>query len=106
MPKLRARPPVCATNVERGCPFDCSLCPEHRQHTCCVLLEIAHGCNLNCPVCFACAGRDVRDPDIQTIGSRYQMLLKSGGPYNIQLSGGTDVAGWPFDIIALGRSMD
>jgi len=45
-----------STEVERGCPFDCGLCPEHRQHTCLALIEINTACNLDCPVCFANAG--------------------------------------------------
>ena len=106
VPKLPSRPPVCATDVERGCPFDCGLCPEHRQHTCCVLLEITRRCNLNCPVCFARAGGDSHDPDIRTIESWYRLLMESGGPYNIQLSGGEPTMRDDIpEIIALGRSL-
>ena len=106
VPKLPSRPPVCGTNVERGCPFDCGLCPEHRQHTCCVLLEITQRCNLNCPVCFARAGGDSHDPDIRTIESWYRLLMESGGPYNIQLSGGEPTLRDDIpEIISLGRSL-
>ena len=45
-----------STKSELGCPFDCGLCPEHRQHTCLALIEINTACNLDCPVCFANAG--------------------------------------------------
>jgi 7,8-dihydro-6-hydroxymethylpterin dimethyltransferase len=106
VPKLPSRPPVCATNVERGCPFDCGLCPAHRQHTCCVLLEITQRCDLNCPVCFARAGGDSHDPDIRTIESWYRLLMESGGPYNIQLSGGEPTLRDDIpQIILLGRSL-
>ena len=106
VPKLPSQPPVCATKVQRGCPFDCGLCPEHRQHTCCVLLEITQRCNLNCPICFARAGGDARDPDIRKIEGWYRMLLESGGPYNIQLSGGEPTLRDDLpEIITLGRSM-
>jgi uncharacterized radical SAM superfamily Fe-S cluster-containing enzyme len=44
------------TKIERGCPFDCGLCPDHEQHTCIGLIEITQKCNLGCPVCYACAG--------------------------------------------------
>lgn len=44
------------TRVERGCPFDCGICPEHQQHTCIGLLEITGECDLGCPVCYAAAG--------------------------------------------------
>lgn len=32
-PKTPAYPPITYTSVSRGCPFDCGLCSEHRQHT-------------------------------------------------------------------------
>lgn len=104
--KLPAKPPVCSTDVDKGCPFDCGLCPQHRQHSCCVLLEVTRRCNLSCPVCFAESGGKENDPDIREIESWYKLLLKNGGPYNIQLSGGEptlrdDLA----DIIALGKSL-
>jgi len=104
--KLPSRPPVCATTVNQGCPFDCGLCPEHRQHTCCVLLEVTKRCNLNCPVCFAEAGTDEFDPDRKIIEKWYRLLLHSGGPYNIQLSGGEPTMRDDLpEIVALGREL-
>ncbi|MBM3523022.1 MAG: radical SAM protein, partial [Alphaproteobacteria bacterium] len=41
------------SRTERGCPWDCGLCPDHEQHTCLGLIEINEHCNLTCPVCFA-----------------------------------------------------
>ena len=84
-----ASPGHCASGVSRGCPFDCGLCPDHRQSTCCVVLEVTSRCNLTCPVCFADAGpsRD-RDPDLEQIAERCRTLQCAGGPFNIQLSGG------------------
>lgn len=79
----------CLTQVEQGCPYDCGICPEHRQQTCCVLLEITHRCNLVCPVCFAASqGDSAPDPSLEEIGAWYDTLLGYGGPFNIQLSGG------------------
>src|ERR687897_714825 len=40
-----------STEVDRGCPFDCGLCPEHRQHACLALIEVNTACDLDCPVC-------------------------------------------------------
>lgn len=106
MPKIPSRPPVCGTTVKQGCPFDCGLCPEHRQHSCCVLLEVTQRCNLMCPFCFAAAGGEVRDPDINEIEEWYRTLLASGGPYNIQLSGGEPTLRDDLpDIIAAGRNL-
>jgi len=45
-----------STEVKDGCPFDCGLCPEHKQHACLGIIEVNTACNLVCPVCFANAG--------------------------------------------------
>lgn len=105
--KIPSTPVVCATNVEQGCPFDCGLCPDHRQQPCCVLLEITERCNLSCPICFASAQETVHsDPDIGVIEGWYRMLLASGGPYNIQLSGGEPTVRDDLpDIIRLGHKL-
>jgi len=84
-----ARPPVCASSVDRGCPFDCGLCPDHRQHTCCVVLDVTERCNLACPVCFASAGAAAKpDPTADEIVGWCRKLLELGGPFNLHLSGG------------------
>lgn len=104
--KLPSRPPVCATNEQRGCPFDCGLCPQHRQHSCCVLLEVTQRCNLLCPVCFAAAGGEEEDPGLAELENWYRTLLENGGPYNIQLSGGEPTLRDDLpEIITLGRSL-
>ena len=77
-----------ATVVARGCPFDCGLCPDHRQHSCCVLLEVTQRCNLRCPICFASSGDAADDLPIETLLDTLRDLLTRGGPLNIQLSGG------------------
>ena len=94
----------CHTKVDKGCPYDCGLCEDHLQQICCVLLEVTQRCNLHCPVCFASAGGVSEDPLLSEIESWYEELLKAGGPFNIQLSGGEptmrdDLA----DIIRLGK---
>jgi uncharacterized radical SAM superfamily Fe-S cluster-containing enzyme len=83
-----APPPVCETGTSLGCPYDCGLCPEHRQHSCCVLLEITRRCNLRCPVCFASAVASDDDPGIDEIDGWLRRLREHASPVNIQLSGG------------------
>ena len=103
MPSVQKNP---AMQVEKGCPYDCGLCPEHRQHTCCVLLEVTNRCNLNCPVCFARAGEgdEVKEPSLKEIGEWYDSMMACGGPFNIQLSGGEpSVRDDLEDIIRLGK---
>lgn len=87
--RTAARPPICGSAVERGCPFDCGLCPDHRQHTCCVVLDVTERCNLACPVCFASAGASCKpDPAADEVVSWCRGLLELGGPFNLHLSGG------------------
>jgi uncharacterized radical SAM superfamily Fe-S cluster-containing enzyme len=44
------------TEVRDGCPSDCGLCPEHKQHACLGIVETNTNCNLDCPICFADSG--------------------------------------------------
>jgi len=83
-----APPPVSETRIGRGCPHDCGLCPDHRQHSCCVLLEVTQRCNLKCPVCFASAADGQRDPELGEIESWLRLLKNHGSDVNVQLSGG------------------
>lgn len=84
-----AQPPVCATPVSKGCPHDCGLCPDHRQQSCCVLLEVTSRCDLACPVCFASAGRHGHDASLAEIDRSLDALLEAtGGRVHVQLSGG------------------
>ncbi len=88
-PRTASRPAVCGSAVERGCPHDCGLCPDHRQHTCCVVLDITSRCNLACPVCFASANSShAPDPSIEEIEGWCRALMTTSGPVGIHLSGG------------------
>lgn len=86
--KTPAYPKVPYTEVSKGCPHDCGLCSEHRQHTCTVLIEVTSRCNLNCEFCFADAHGNEPDPDMKTIEMWYKRIIEAGGPYNLQISGG------------------
>ncbi len=44
------------TKMEKGCPYDCGICPQHDQHACIGLIEITTKCDLKCPLCYANAG--------------------------------------------------
>jgi 7,8-dihydro-6-hydroxymethylpterin dimethyltransferase len=105
-PKTPSYPKNPFTPVQQGCPYDCGLCPDHRQQSCCVLLEVTGRCNLRCPVCFADAGApEAADLALAEIAAWYQRLLSAGGPFNIQLSGGEPTLRDDLpEIIRLGRS--
>ncbi|MBS0517440.1 MAG: radical SAM protein [Proteobacteria bacterium] len=76
------------TAVDRGCPHDCGLCPEHEQHACLGIIEVNSTCNMDCPLCFA----DARPGFNLTLEEVEQMLddfVKSeGAPEVVQFSGG------------------
>jgi uncharacterized radical SAM superfamily Fe-S cluster-containing enzyme len=90
----------------RGCPFDCGLCPDHRQRSCTVLLEVTRRCNLQCPVCFAGSGPgDALDPTIERIREWYQTVHRMAAGSNIQLSGGEPTVRNDLpEIVAAGRA--
>lgn len=103
--KLHSHPQVCLTEVEKGCPFDCGLCAEHRQQSCCVLLEVTERCNLNCSVCFANSGGESIDPSFEEIREWLELLAEAGKPF-IHLSGGEPTVREDLpEIISLAREM-
>ncbi len=105
-PKTPTTPDVPFTQVERGCPFDCGLCPDHRQQTCTALLEVTQRCDLRCAFCFASSGAGPPDPALDVIEGWYRSLLRAGGPYNVQLSGGEPTTRDDLpEIVALGREL-
>lgn len=77
-----------STESKDGCPLDCGICPEHRQHTCLALIEVNTACNLDCPVCFANAGAgfNLTVPEVEAMLDRFVEL--EGHPEVVQFSGG------------------
>lgn len=78
------------TRSDKGCPFDCGLCPEHKQHTCLAVLEVTGNCNLSCFTCLASSGKDGQvEPTLEEVRAALLSLLTSEGrPTPLQLSGG------------------
>jgi uncharacterized radical SAM superfamily Fe-S cluster-containing enzyme len=77
-----------STEVRDGCPQDCGLCPEHKQHTCLGLIEVNSNCNLDCPICFADAqtGFSLSLGQVERMLDRFVAL--EGEPEVVQFSGG------------------
>ena len=77
-----------STEVVDGCPKDCGLCPEHKQHTCLGLIEVNSHCNLDCPICFADAqpGFSLSMTQVERMLDRFVEL--EGEPEVVQFSGG------------------
>src|SRR5262249_54369807 len=74
--------------VDRGCPHDCGLCPDHEQHTCLGIIEVNSACDMDCPLCFADAG-----PGFSLSLEEVEQMLDDyvrteGQPEVVQFSGG------------------
>jgi uncharacterized radical SAM superfamily Fe-S cluster-containing enzyme len=81
------------TAVERGCPHDCGICPEHAQHTCLGIIEVNTACNLDCPICFAESGTGHQEHGYSLTLEQVESMLDAfvraeGEPESVQLSGG------------------
>ncbi|MDR2387757.1 MAG: radical SAM protein [Deltaproteobacteria bacterium] len=88
-PKEPARGLKVHRQTQRGCPFDCGLCPEHGQYPCTILMEITEKCQLGCPVCFASSGGALaRDRELGQILEDLIYVRAQAGPVVLQLSGG------------------
>ena len=74
--------------MKDGCPLDCGLCPEHKQHICLGLIEVNTGCKLNCPICFANAGTGYSLTMEQVEGMLDRFVEIEGEPEVVQFSGG------------------
>lgn len=77
-----------STQVVDGCPLDCGLCPEHKQHTCLGLIEVNSHCNLDCPICFANAGPGFSLSLTQVERMLDRFIQLEGEPEVVQFSGG------------------
>ena len=78
------------TEMRRGCPWDCGLCPDHMQHSCVSVVEITETCNLRCPVCYADSGPDTgRHLGLAEIQAMLDTVVANEGePDVVQISGG------------------
>jgi 7,8-dihydro-6-hydroxymethylpterin dimethyltransferase len=79
------------TEVRHGCPLDCGLCPDHKQHACLGLIEVNTACNLDCPICFADSGHqpDGFSLDREQVGRMIDTFVRAEGePEVLQFSGG------------------
>jgi 7,8-dihydro-6-hydroxymethylpterin dimethyltransferase len=82
-------PKAFGTGADRGCPYDCGLCPEHEQHTCIGLIEVTSNCNLKCPMCFAESGPGGQHVDFATYQRMVDRYVHLEGIADVlQLSGG------------------
>ncbi len=77
------------SEVRRGCPHDCGLCPDHQQHTCLGIIEVNSACNMDCPLCFANAGPGFNLTLEEVVEGMLDELVRTEGrPEVVQFSGG------------------
>jgi uncharacterized radical SAM superfamily Fe-S cluster-containing enzyme len=78
------------TRTERGCPYDCGLCPDHEQHSCLALIDVNEACNLTCPVCFSDSSpqRPLHRPLAEIERMMDTLVRSEGEPDLLQISGG------------------
>lgn len=69
-----------------NCPHGCGICPDHRQGTCCVVLEVTNRCNLSCSFCFAEGGSE-EEPSFEKVRESVRAFVQPGSTL-VQLSGG------------------
>ena len=77
-----------STAIDRGCPYDCGLCPDHGQHICVGIIEVNTACNMACPLCFADAGAgyNLTLAEVEDILDHF--VATEGHPEVVQFSGG------------------
>lgn len=77
------------TEVKKGCPYDCGLCPNHDQHSCINLIEVTDKCNMCCNTCYASSGKG-KDKDFETIKKMIDFAAEAEGGRGevLQVSGG------------------
>ena len=94
--------------IDKGCPYDCGLCPLHEQHTCLAIVEVTDACNLLCPVCLADSkNKPTWEPTLDELRDMLKELLRcEGKPTAIQFSGGEPTVRRDLpEIIAMARDL-
>lgn len=83
-------PKLFQTEINKGCPHDCGLCPDHEQHSCLAIFEINDECNLQCPTCYAGSAPGMGNyRSMDEIKAMLATLVESEAePDLVQLSGG------------------
>ncbi|GAB4319448.1 MAG: radical SAM protein [Promethearchaeota archaeon] len=96
--------------IEKGCPFDCGLCENHKSAPCICLIDLTNRCNMRCPVCFANSGATgyVVEPTFEEVVRimEHFRAIRPVPPVLLQLSGGEPTLRSDlFDIIRKGHEL-
>lgn len=87
--KASDMPLIFKTEVKKGCPYDCGLCPDHEQHSCLSVVEITDHCNLTCPTCYAASSPKGEHRTLDEVERMLDIIVANEGePDVVQISGG------------------
>lgn len=83
-------PEFFTSKIERGCPFDCGVCPQHQNHPCLALFNITDECNMKCNICYFSSHPNAGNHrSMKQIEQMLATLLKvESAPDLIQVTGG------------------
>ena len=96
--------------IDKGCPYDCGLCDNHKSAPNICLIDITNRCNLTCPICFANASAKgyVVEPTFDQITQIMEHFrsMKPVPAVMLQISGGEPTVRDDLpDIIRKGREL-
>lgn len=74
--------------LDRGCPHDCGLCPDHEQHSCLPVIEITDHCDMACPICIVSNEQRWEISPAEFSGIIDGLLQKEGQLDTVNISGG------------------
>ena len=100
---------ITLTKTDKGCPFDCGLCPEHMSSTMLALIDLTNRCNQHCPTCFANAAVSgyLYEPTMKQL-REMMLLLRSETPPcpAVQFAGGEPtIREGIVDIVKMAREL-
>ncbi|MCD6455902.1 MAG: radical SAM protein [Methanophagales archaeon] len=100
---------ITLTKTDKGCPFDCGLCPEHKSSTMLALIDLTNRCNMRCPACFAnaAAAGYLYEPTMEQLREMMIMLRSETPPCPaVQFAGGEPTIREGFvEIVKMAREL-
>jgi uncharacterized radical SAM superfamily Fe-S cluster-containing enzyme len=97
------------TELVKGCPFDCGLCPEHKSSTMLALIDLTNRCNQRCPYCFANSAVSgyLYEPTMEQLEQMMKLLRSEVPPCPaIQFAGGEPTMRENFvEIVKMARDL-
>jgi uncharacterized radical SAM superfamily Fe-S cluster-containing enzyme len=100
---------ITLTKTEKGCPFDCGLCPEHKSSTMLAIIDLTNRCNQRCPTCFANASVAgyLYEPTMEQLEEMMRLLRSEVPPCPaVQFAGGEPTIREGFvEIVKMARDL-